>query len=164
MACKIKPRTSLDSLRAVKDGNVRKRTLRPNRVRVQFHDVIITKDKAEDGPRLYLWCARRESNPHDFWSRDFKSLASTYSAIRANTKITWRHVWELHPSTRFCRPLRNCSANAPLHVIIANNLTNHRLLAQIVRFVHVFSKIKTQANARVNILVHWRRLELPRSQ
>ena len=56
MTCKIKPRTSLDSLRAVKDGNVRKRTLRPNRVRVQFHDVVITKDKAEDGPRLYLWC------------------------------------------------------------------------------------------------------------
>ena len=64
-------------------GNVRKRTLRPNRVRVQFHDVVITKDKAEDEPRLYLWCARRESNPHDFWSRDFKSLASTYSATRA---------------------------------------------------------------------------------
>ena len=60
MACKIKLETGLDSLRAVKDGNVRKRTLRPNRVRVQFHDVIITKDKAEDEPRLYLWCARRE--------------------------------------------------------------------------------------------------------
>ncbi len=31
-----------------------------------------------------FWCAERESNPHDFWSRDFKSLASTYSAIRAS--------------------------------------------------------------------------------
>ena len=31
MACKIKLGTGLDSLRAVKDGNVRKRTLRPNR-------------------------------------------------------------------------------------------------------------------------------------
>ena len=30
-----------------------------------------------------IWCARRESNPHDFWSRDFKSLASTNSATRA---------------------------------------------------------------------------------
>ena len=29
------------------------------------------------------WCAERESNPHVFWTRDFKSLASTYSAIRA---------------------------------------------------------------------------------
>jgi hypothetical protein len=38
------------------DGNVRKRTLRPNRVRAQFHDVVIAKDKAEDEPRLYLWC------------------------------------------------------------------------------------------------------------
>ena len=46
----------LDSLRAVKDGNVRKRTLRPNHVRAQFHDVVITKDKAEDEPRPYLWC------------------------------------------------------------------------------------------------------------
>ena len=34
------------------DGNVRKRTLRPNHVRAQFHDVVIAKDKAEDGPRL----------------------------------------------------------------------------------------------------------------
>ena len=127
MACKIKPRTSLDSLRAVKDGNVRKRTLRPNRVRAQFHDVVIAKDKAEDGPRLYLWCARRESNPHDFWSRDFKSLASTYSATRAYTcqayvlgnkktpqEEIWRHVRESNPSLRFCRPPRNRSANAPL--------------------------------------------------
>ena len=54
IAPKIRSRTGLDSLRAVKDGNVRKRTLRPNRVRVQFHDVVIAKDKAEDGHRLYL--------------------------------------------------------------------------------------------------------------
>ena len=31
-----------------------------------------------------IWCARRESNPHGFWPRDFKSLASTSSATRAH--------------------------------------------------------------------------------
>ena len=31
----------------------------------------------------HAWCARRESNPHGFWPRDFKSLASTSSATRA---------------------------------------------------------------------------------
>ena len=170
--------------------------IEPRRVRFRLRP---TNKTPLDKPREFCWCAERESNPHDFWSRDFKSLASTYSAIRAysvhlltssipalwlyairvynylrftqppsaHTPIqinSWRHVRELHPSTRFCRPLRNCSANAPLHVIIANNPTNRRLLTQIVRFMYVFSKIKTQANARVNILVHWRRLELPRSQ
>ncbi len=33
-----------------------------------------------------LWCPEPESNRHDLWSRDFKSLASTCFAIRACRK------------------------------------------------------------------------------
>ena len=43
-----------------------------------------------DGEERAFWCARRESNPHDFWSRDFKSLASTNSATRAYKNLQKR--------------------------------------------------------------------------
>lgn len=61
-----------------------------------------------------LWWARRDSNPQDFWSADFKSTAYTNSATRPfKLKVLWRHLPDLNRCTRFCRPLPNHSAKAP---------------------------------------------------
>lgn len=64
--------------------------------------------RAKISQKILFWCAERESNPHVFWTRDFKSLASTNSAIshmEARTGVA--------PVYAVCRPARNCSANAP---------------------------------------------------
>ena len=50
--------------------------------------------------------------------------------------IFWRHVRESNSSTRFCRPLRNRSANAPLRAIIAEYYSSrivgqHKISVQV---------------------------------
>ena len=46
-----------------------------------------TGEKVPKRGNIFLWCGRRDSNPHDLGSRDFKSLASTCSATSARKSI-----------------------------------------------------------------------------
>ena len=74
----------------------------------------------------FLSGARDETRTHNpVREADFKSAAYTNSATRASINIFWRRVPELHWSTRFCRPLRNCSANAPCDYYITGKSPNH---------------------------------------
>ena len=60
------------------------------------------------------WCPEPESNRHaDFSARDFKSLVSTYSTIRAVVNVEWRRGSESNRRTRLCRPLHDHSATPP---------------------------------------------------
>ena len=43
----------------------------------------IQADRGASSPRSAIWCGHRDSNPDDLGSRDFKSLASTNSAMPA---------------------------------------------------------------------------------
>ncbi len=61
---------------------------------------------------LSQWYPERDLNSYSLWPRDFKSLVSTDSTIRARD-VNWRRVPESNRTRRICNPLHNRFANAP---------------------------------------------------